>query len=200
MSKGVSTILGTIILIGIAIAAGASIFTITNQYAIVGFSKTEYTVVEALFTKTTDPQCFLYVKLMNTGTEQISQTELEISIDDVIPESLRIDKDSPLEITTDDSMRFLFWTSNNTLFVRKSGMSIEPTDNMTIDSIIFTNMTGKVQTVSSDDFENKLQPLFNQCDAWQDCLTYTMDVLGTTTDNSQTVISHTLLCREVDRI
>jgi len=119
MAKGLSTILGTILLIGIAIAAGASIFNIANQFSIVGFSKTEYNVLEASLTKGSNNQCFLSVKLMNTGTEPIVSTKLEISTD-----------------------------KNGTLAIPDSELpanilkSIDPSDTITFDSTAFTNSTG----------------------------------------------------------
>jgi hypothetical protein len=199
MGKGLSTLLGTIILIGIALAAGVSIFNIANQYAVVGFSKTEYSVLEASLIKDSNDRCFLYVKLTNTGTNHMERAELEISADkNGIPESFRIDKTSKLQLTTDDSREFLIWTSNKTLSIRENMKSNSKT--VEIDSIIFTNMTGKVTSASSTDLQNKLQPLFNQCGAWKDCVTYTADVLGMAADNSQSAASHSLMCRESDRI
>jgi len=200
MAKGLSTILGTILLIGIALAAGASVFNIANQYAIVGFGKTEYSVLDASLTKSANNQCFLYVKLTNTGTNTIQNVELEISSDTAgIPPNHRIDKDSGLQLTTNDNREFVIWTSNKTLSIRENIKSFT-SKTVEIDSIIFTNMTGKVTTASSTDLTNKLQPLFNECGAWKNCVTYTMDVLGTATDSSQAATSHILTCEEAGRI
>jgi|GEM_PF-5041202 len=204
MGKGLSTLLGTIILIGITIAAGASIFNIANQYAVVGFSKTEYSVLDASLTKNSNNRCFLYVKLMNTGTNDIESVELEISADkNGIPQSLRIDKTSALQLTTKDNRDFLIWTSNRTLSIRENIKSFK--DAVEIDSVVFTNMTSddKVKVINANPtgvLENKLQPLFNDCDAWKDCVNYTIDVLGTATDKSQAATSHGLTCKESDRI
>jgi hypothetical protein len=164
MAKGLSTILGTILLIGIAIAAGASIFSITNQFSIVGFSKTEYSVIDASLTKSGNKECFLYVKLINTGTEPIVSTKLEIHTD-----------------------------KNGTLTIRDSELptnilkSIDPGDTITFDSTVFTNSTGSL-------------PFFKNCVAWNNCQTYTMDVLGNATDSSRTATSHILPCKESDKI
>ena len=119
MAKGLSTLLGTILLIGIAIAAGASIFNIANQFSIVGFSKTEYSVMEASLTKSSDDQCFLSVKLMNTGTEPIVSTKLEISTD----------KNGTLTIPDGELPANIL-------------KSIDPSDALTFDSTVFTNSTG----------------------------------------------------------
>ncbi|MGH9877567.1 MAG: hypothetical protein ACRD5H_08005 [Nitrososphaerales archaeon] len=164
MAKGLNTILGTILLIGIAIGAGASIFNITNQFSIVGFSKTEYNVLDASLTKSTDNQCFLSVKLMNTGTETIARTEIEVSTDKngtlTIPDS-----ELPANISK----------------------SIDPGDTITFDSTVFTNSTGVLL-------------FFDNCAAWKNCQTYTMDVLGNAVDSSKTAVSHILQCKESDRI
>ncbi|MEM2760580.1 MAG: archaellin/type IV pilin N-terminal domain-containing protein [Nitrososphaerales archaeon] len=164
MAKGLSTILGTILLIGIAVAAGTSIFNIANQFSIVGFSKTEYGVIDASLTKSGNKECFLHVKLINTGTEPIVSTKLEIHTD-----------------------------KNGTLTIRDSELpanimkSIDPGDTITFDSTVFTNSTG-------------ILPFFNNCVAWNNCQTYTMDVLGNATDSSRTVTSHILPCKESDKI
>jgi len=119
MAKGLSTILGTILLIGIAIAAGASVFNIANQFSTVGFSETEYSVLDASLTKSGNNQCFLYVKLINTGTESIDSTKLQVHTD-----------------------------KNGTLVIRDSELpanilkSIDPGDTITFDSTAFTNSTG----------------------------------------------------------
>jgi len=119
MAKGLSTILGTILLIGIAIAAGASIFNIANQFSIVGFSKTEYSVLDALLTKSENNECFLNVMLMNTGTERIVSTKLEI----------HTDKNGTLAITDSELPDSI-------------SKSTDPGDTLTFDSTIFTNSTG----------------------------------------------------------
>jgi hypothetical protein len=164
MAKGLNTILGTILLIGIALGAGASIFSMTNQFSIVGFGKTEYSVLDASITKSSDNQCILSVALMNTGTETIDSTELEIRMDQngtlAIP-----DNELPANITR----------------------IINPGDTLTFDSTVFTNSTGVLL-------------LLDNCIAWNNCQTYTMDVLGTATDSSTTAISHILTCKESDRI
>ncbi len=200
MGNGLSTLLGTIILIGIALAAGVSIFNIANQYTVVGFSRTEYSVLEASLTKDSNERCFLYVKLTNTGTNHMESAELAISADkNGIPESFRIDKTNKLQLTTDDNREFLIWTSNKTLSIRENIKSPN-SKTIEIDSIVFTNMTGKVIGASSTDLQNKLQPLFNQCGAWKDCVAYTVDVLGTAADKSQAATSHSLTCKELGRI
>jgi len=119
MGKGLSTLLGTIILIGIALAAGASIFNIANQYAVVGFSKTEYSVLEASLTKSANNQCFLFVKLVNTGTNPIVSTKLEI----------QTDKNGTLAIP-------------HSVIDGLSTTMINPGKDMTFDSTVFNNSTG----------------------------------------------------------
>jgi len=206
--NGLSTLLGTIILMGIALAAGVSIFNMANQYAVVGFSKTEYSIMEATITKSTiSDSCFLSIRMMNAGTNKMADTQLEISTDrNGIPENLIIDKDLQLTLTfVDDDTKLVFWTSNNTLFIKSKSNSIEPKSDLVIDSIIFTNMTGKVKDAkvkgaTSTDLENKLQPLFNECSAWKDCLTYTVEVLGRATDGSEAATSGLLHCKESDRL
>jgi hypothetical protein len=129
------------------------------------------------------------------GTNKIVDTQLEISTDSSgIHEDLIIDD---LTLTYNDT-KLVFWTGNNTLFIR-SKASVEPKNDLVINSIIFTNMTGKV-TVASDDLANKLQPLFNECSAWNDCLTYTVKLLGRATDGSRTATSALLHCKESDRL
>lgn len=200
MGKGLSTLLGTIILIGIAIAAGASIFNIANQYAVVGFSKTEYSILDASMVKNSSGQCFLYAKLINTGTNDMESAELEISADNTgIPANFRIDKANALQLTTNDNREFLVWTGNRTISIRENIKSSN-SETIEIDSVVFTNMTAKVISASSTDLQNKLQPLFNQCGAWKDCVNYTIDVRGTATDKSQAATSHGLKCKESDRI
>ncbi len=176
MAKGLNTILGTILLIGIAIGAGASIFNITNQFSIVGFSKTEYKVLDASITKSSDNQCFLSVELMNTGTETINITELEINTD----------QNGTLTIT-DNELPRADDLPPNTL------MSIDPGDIIRFNSTVFTNSTGVLL-------------FLDNCVAWNNCQTYTMDALGLVLDVSRaeiisrTAISHTLPCEESDRI
>jgi hypothetical protein len=164
MARGLNTLLGTILLIGIAIGAGASIFNITNQFSIVGFSKTEYKILDASITKSSDNQCMLSVELMNTGTETIVSTELDIRTDQngtlAIPDS-----ELPANITT----------------------VIDPGDTLAFDSTVFTNSTGVLV-------------LLDNCVAWNNCQTYTMDVLGIAKDSSTAAISYILPCKESDRI
>lgn len=183
MARGLNTILGTILLIGIALGAGASIFSMTNQFSIVGFSKTEYSVVEAALTKEGAPdnsQCFLFVKLMNTGTEQIASTTLEVSTDN----------------------RTIVLIPDEFLLLNEEEKSVDPGDTIVFDSVIFTNMTGQLIDLDPSEYEDvqKLRQAFlDNCSSWNKCQTYTIDVLGIATD-STAAISHILPCKESDRI
>jgi hypothetical protein len=200
--RGVSTLLGAIILIGIAVVAGASVFNVANQYAIVGFSKTEYSVIEASITSFgTDNQCLLHAKLMNTGTKNIASMEVEVNTDR-IPENLQIDKDSTFtfRVSTPDRT-FFIWTTNNTFSISLD-KPVDPSEIMEIDSLVFTNMTGEIISTNSKDFlTNRLQPLFNECAPWKECTTYTMDVHARTESSDETgaTVTHLLQCREEER-
>jgi len=182
MAKGVNTLLGTILLIGIAIAAGASVFNLANQFSIVGFSKTEYSVLETSLTKDGVPknsQCFLFVKLMNTGTEQIVSTTLEVSTDN-----------STIILIPDE-------------FLLLDDKSVDPGDTIVFNSVIFTNMTS--QLISSDpptiaEVQKLRQAFLDNCASWNKCQTYTMDAIGIARDLSETAIAHILPCKESDKI
>jgi hypothetical protein len=89
-----------------------------------------------------------------------------------------------LEISTDQ---------NGTLTIHDGELppdvstSIDPGDIMKFSSTVFTNGTG-------------ILLFFDNCIGWNNCQTYTMDVLGIATDSSKTAISHIVPCKESDRI
>lgn len=173
MAKGVSTLLGTILLIGIALAAGGAIFNIANQYAIVGFTKTEYSILGASLTKS-NGGCLLRIELANMGTEQIVNTMLEISTDsiDALPPSLVLKPKDPEPVISKEEI--LPGQYSPIVKIDHMGKNVDPGD-----SVLYENF-------------------FSPC-AWNSCQPYTMDVLGEARDSSSSV-SHIVQCRESEGI
>lgn len=183
--KGLSTLLGTIILMGIAIVAGVSIFGIVNNFALVGFSSLQYTVVDASLTKVSGEEadtCLLTVTLMNTGTDAFKKTVIELSRDEP-------DADGEFSVSIPDSLLVLDDTT------------VEPSDTIEFNSLVFTNTTGELIDLSPEEETKleKIQDAFSDCTAWSRCTSYTLRVLGTSTD-SQTALSAGIQCKEADKI
>lgn len=177
MGKGVSTLMGAIILIGIAVAAGASVFNIANQYAAVGFSKTEYSVLDASLSKS-GSDCVLQVELINTGTTQIVKTVLRMSTDktDALPTTppptILIPENPPLPIIEDGNLPNQF---SPIIKITDALRSVDP--GKKIPFVIF----------------------FSPC-AWNLCQEYTFDVLSEATGSSTSSTSHILACKESSRV
>lgn len=203
MGKGISTLLGTIILIGIAIGAGTSIFNIVNQYAIVGFTKNEYAVMDASLTKDSNGKCFLYIKLLNSGTESLSDTNVEVSTDRPVGQTT---DGFPVQVSTDDrtfDIEVIITESATGVRIDKFSIAekatVDPGQMIEFDSLVFTNMTGQLTSVNPPENLTKLQDFFNNCKAWNSCLDYTMDIHGKNNE-SESSTSSSLKCEEIGRI
>lgn len=79
--RGVSPILGVIILIGIALAGGVLLSNISINYFNTAFSDIEYQITELSMQKDSGGSCYLFVTLYNSGSEPITSTTIEISSD-----------------------------------------------------------------------------------------------------------------------
>ncbi len=178
--KGISVLLSTIILMGIAVTAGSSIYAISNQYAIIGFSKIELRLLDSYLQKVGD-SCILYLKVMNTGTESFDNIKVSIALDD--------DRVLNTTITFDD--RELSIVAENRYLTIEEDTTIEPSDVIIYDSIIFTNMTGVVE----GSLDPALLDIFDDC-AWHDCRDYIVSITAKAR-SSETELLEKITCEVI---
>ncbi|TBR26045.1 MAG: hypothetical protein EPO63_00750 [Candidatus Nitrosotenuis sp.] len=79
--RGVTPILAVIILIGIAIVGGVFLSTTQNQILSATLSEIEYKVTDLRMEKDSKGTCYFFVKLHNSGTEQILSTKINATSD-----------------------------------------------------------------------------------------------------------------------
>lgn len=79
--RGISPIIGVIILIGIAVVGGGLLSSAQTQYLNTAFSQIEYRVTEMKLEKDSNSSCFFFAKIHNSGTEPITQTKINATLD-----------------------------------------------------------------------------------------------------------------------
>lgn len=79
--RGVSPVLGVIILMGIALAGGIILTNISNQLFVTGFNTAKYQITELTLQKDSGGSCYLFVSLYNSGSEPMKSTLVEMQFD-----------------------------------------------------------------------------------------------------------------------
>ncbi len=78
--RGISPIIGVIILIGIAVVGGALLSSAQTQFLNTAFSQIEYRVTEMKLEKDSGESCFFFAKIHNSGTEPITKTRINATL------------------------------------------------------------------------------------------------------------------------
>lgn len=78
--RGISPIIGVIILIGIAIVGGSLLNSAQTQFLNTAFSQIEYRVTEMKLEKDSRGSCFFFAKIHNSGTEPITRTKINATL------------------------------------------------------------------------------------------------------------------------
>lgn len=79
--RGVSPVLGVIILMGIALAGGVILTNISNQLFVTGFNAAKYQITELTLQKDSGGSCYLFVSLYNSGSVPVNSTLVEMKFD-----------------------------------------------------------------------------------------------------------------------
>ncbi len=158
--RGLSPLLAVLILIGIAITAGASSFGIINQYSSGLDSGIKIRATESTITQVDveEDVCFLNIGLMNFGSKVIEEYEIK-TIDD---------NGKPITILSNDMSSDL--------------RTIEPRETLPI----LTNPDFRNQTDHLIEYESSDK----YCEAWSECKNYPITIVAYSEGSSSSALTH----------